>query len=378
MGWPNRSLLLCVGGRTSCDPVPWPSRASRSGRDRLPAWTDLPLREMLASMHPPASTSALRAANCWFAGDKVTGDPASTAWKRLARWRQAQWREARHHPVGAQPYAGGARATRVGSRLQLAFARLSGANFITDDALAEARRRIANPELHQMLLESRLWADLLSSMPLCFNLFGTLGADPIRAADAVRAWWPDAPQGDTRVRFEHSPGRSDPAFLGNRSAFDVAFEVRSGPSARAIVGVETKYQEHAGPSRAPSAEALARYVEVSERSGAFGEGWRQRVIGTPLQQIWQDHTLLLSMLQHPSKQWTWGRFVLVYPSENPSFARAAAEYRETLRDGATFESRTIEDLLATRGALDPAHGRGISGTLPLTGSCSARLRTGPT
>ena len=60
------------------------------------------------------------------------------------------------------------------------------------------------------------------------------------------------------------------------------------------------------------------------------------------------------MLQHPSKQWTWGRFVLVYPGENPSFARAAAEYRETLRDAATFESRTIEDLLATSGALDPA------------------------
>ena len=305
-------------------------------------------------MHTPASTSALRAANCWFPGDKVAGDPESTAWKRLARWRQAQWREARQHPVGAQPYAGGARATRVGSRLQLAFARLSGANFITGDALAEARRRIANPEQHQMLLESRLWADLLSSMPLCFNLFGTLGADATRAADAVRAWWPDAPRGDTSVRFEHSPGRSDPAFLGNRSAFDVAFEVRSGPSARAIVGVETKYQEHAGPNRAPSAEALARYVEVSERSGAFVEGWRQRVIGTPLQQIWQDHILLLSMLQHPSKQWTWGRFVLVYPGENPSFARAAAEYRETLRDAATFESRTIEDLLATSGALDPA------------------------
>jgi hypothetical protein len=34
------------------------------------------------------------------------------------------------------------------------------------------------------------------------------------------------------------------------------------------------------------------------------------------------------------------------------FARAAAEYREVLRDGSTFESTTIEDLLATPGALD--------------------------
>jgi hypothetical protein len=254
--------------------------------------------------------------------------------------------------MGAQPYSGGARSTRVGSRLELAFARSSGANFITGDALAEARRRIASPEQHQMLVESRLWADLLSSMPLCFNLFGTLAADPARAAAAVRAWWPDAPHGDTTARFEHSPGRADPAFLGNRSAFDAAFEVRIGPGLRAIIGVETKYQEHAGPNRAPRPEALARYVEVTERSGAFATGWRQRVIATPLQQIWQDHLLLLSMLQHPSKQWMWGRFVLVYPSENPSFARAAAEYREVLSDGSTFESTTIEDLLAKPGALE--------------------------
>jgi hypothetical protein len=54
----------------------------------------------------------------------------------------------------------------------------------------------------------------------------------------------------------------------------------------------------------------------------------------------------LAGLQHPSKQWRWGRFVLVYPSENPSFARAAAEYREALSDRSTFESTTIEDLLA--------------------------------
>jgi len=30
-----------------------------------------------------------RAAHCWFDVDKVSGDPAATAWKRLARWRQA-------------------------------------------------------------------------------------------------------------------------------------------------------------------------------------------------------------------------------------------------------------------------------------------------
>jgi hypothetical protein len=297
--------------------------------------------------------SALQTAHCWFSVDRVPGDPGSTAWKRLARWRQRQWREAHDHPIGAQPYAGGESSTPVGSRLNLAFAQSSGANFITRAAFAEATKRIANPERHQMLSTERLWTDLLSSMPLCFNLFGTVAADATRASEAIQACWPDAPGGEARVRFEHSPGRCDPAFLGNKSAFDAAFELRTGPATRAILAIETKYQEDAKPNKAPSATALTRYVEVTDRSGVFAKGWRERIVGTPLQQIWLDHLLVLAMLQHPSGKWTWGRFVVVYPSENPSFARAVAEYREALSESTTFEARTIEELIATPGALDP-------------------------
>jgi hypothetical protein len=43
--------------------------------------------------------------------------------------------------------------------------------------------------------------------------------------------------------------------------------------------------------------------------------------------------------------------VLAYPEGNPSFAAAAARYRELLRDGATFEARTLEDLVGTPGVL---------------------------
>ena len=57
------------------------------------------------------------------------------------------------------------------------------------------------------------------------------------------------------------------------------------------------------------------------------------------------------MLQHPSSKWTWGRFVSLFPAANPSFARVAAAYQAVLRDPATFEARTFEQLLATPGTL---------------------------
>jgi hypothetical protein len=296
-----------------------------------------------------------RASHCWFSIDRVPRDPRSTEWKRGARLRQARWREARGYPIGSHPYGGGAGATPVGSRLDLPFARSSGANFITEGALVAVRARLAAPEKHQTLMEDRLWADLLSSMPLCFNLFGDLAGDGSAARRAVEAWWPDAPNGAVSVRFEHSPGRREPVFLGNRSAFDVAFDLDTGDGTRGIVGVETKYHEHAVAEAPPKAAALTRYGQVTDRSGIFREGWRARLIGTDLQQIWLDHLLLLAMLQHSSQRWAWGKFVLAYPVGNRSFAAAVARYAEVLADASTFDARTIEDLLATPDALRPKH-----------------------
>jgi hypothetical protein len=300
---------------------------------------------------PSYSDAAAQAGHCWFNVDHVPRDPATTAWKRRARRRQAQWREGRGYLIGSEPYRGGADATPVGSRLELALARASGVNFITPGAFAAVRSRLAAPERFQMLKEDRLFADLLSSMPLCFNLFGDLAGDEVAARRAVGAWWPDAPSDDVRVRFEHSPGRRDAAFLGNQSAFDVAFDIDAGTGSRAIVGVETKYHEHAVAEAPPKPGALVRYLEVTERSGIFVDGWREKIVGTDLQQIWLDHLLVLAMLQHPSQSWNWGRFVLVYPAANVSFATAATRYRGVLRAGATFDARTMESLLATRGAL---------------------------
>jgi hypothetical protein len=293
---------------------------------------------------PPFSEAAARREHCWFSVDRVAGDEATTAWKRLARFRQARWRIAHELPPGHHPYAGGEEAKRVGSRIALEVARSTAANILSADALAAVHARLQSPEKHQMLSEDRLWADLLSSMPLCFNMFGSLVWNQAAAKHMVQQCWPDLPAGHVRVRFEHSPGRCDPEFLGNKTAFDVAFEIETTAGLIAI-GVEVKYHEHAARAERPKPAALQRYIQVAERSKLFKPGWQAHVIETDLQQLWLDHLLVLSMCQHPSKRWSGGRFVLAYPSENPSFRAAAARYRDLLHDVSTFDEWTLEDMV---------------------------------
>ena len=270
-----------------------------------------------------------------------------TAFRRRLRYHQAQWRQANGHPIGSQPISprdGGEPARPLGSRIPLDYARRTGANFVTTGALDAVRARLARKERHQMLFEQRLWADLLSSMPMCFNLFGQLASDHEQADHAVRACWPDVPGTVADVRFEHSPGRRNPEYLGNGSAFDVALVLQLDDAEQAVIGIETKYHECI-KADVSHPDRLPRYLEVAATSGVFKPGAVDAIEGTELHQIWLDHLLVLSMLQHPSGTWRWGRFVLVYPAGNEDFADACARYRELLTDDATFSYLTIEDLL---------------------------------
>jgi hypothetical protein len=94
------------------------------------------------------------------AADHAPRRPAMTEFRRRARYRQARWREANGHPVGTQPIVpkAGAPARPVGSRMPLAYAKETGANFVTPGALASARARTSFVETHQSFDHQALWA----------------------------------------------------------------------------------------------------------------------------------------------------------------------------------------------------------------------------
>lgn len=280
----------------------------------------------------------LKAAKCWERIDRVGNDPEMTDFRRRARLNQARWRESKGYPMGRY------RGRDLGSLLA-EHPQDEGRNFLSDHIRAAVRHRLAHAQPGEQVDAQRLRTNMLSSMPLCFNLFGELWKRPVAATPALKAWVPGMPGEVDQLVFEWSPGRADPAYLGNRTAFDAAFLLNLPDGSRGIVGVETKYHEVPARERPPGSNRLPRYERVTEKSKAFVSDWRTRLVGTDLQQIWLDHLLLLSMLQHPEERWSWGRYVLVYPEQNTSFVRAADRYREALRDNDTFETRTLEQLL---------------------------------
>lgn len=305
-----------------------------------------------ASVDPTPTREQLEAAYCWENDDVAPRKAAMSEFRQRARYHQALWREANGHPIGTQPIRPrpGVAVRPVGSHIPLDYGQKTGANFLTPAALDAARTRTSFIEPHQSFDHQRLWADLLWSPAMAFNLFGDLASDLARADQAVHRWWPDVPGRVSEMRFQHSPGWLDPAYLKSLRVFDAAFVLDRGDGTRAIVAVDVKYHEWAKPE-IPKPENMARYLEVAGRSHAFAGGATDGLKGrSPLAVTWLEHLLLLSMLQHPGDEWTWGRYVVVYPSGNTDYAEACERYRDLLADESSFGSMTLEELLGA-GAL---------------------------
>lgn len=264
--------------------------------------------------------------------------PSDNAFQRAARLRQSLWREQRGYPIGLH----GNRP--LGSRLAMPFARDTLANYLTDPIREVVRTEVINCPTGsgQLYREPRIFDDMLSSQPLCFNAFGELQQDLELASRVVRDLTGEPDATVTAIRFEYSPGRGDAGFTGDRSAFDVFIEYESGLQCR-FLGIEVKYVENM--AQAP-ARFRQRYVDVAQAMGCF----RQERLGAlriaPLEQLWRDHLLAGSLIAHPSGGFHGGAFVVLYPERNEAVAQAVTRYRGCLRDDRTFSVWTLERFLA--------------------------------
>ncbi|MBV6405326.1 MAG: hypothetical protein GFGODING_02093 [Flavobacteriales bacterium] len=245
---------------------------------------------------------------------------------------------------------------KLGNYLEADFAKASKANFLTERIQSLATDEMTQAKASKALFdEGRMWSNLLSSQPLCFNLFGELSFDLDAATACFRKLFPDRIGRVTSVKFEYSPGRGDARYTGDRSAFDVFVEYeRDGRNG--FLGIEVKYAESLREEQPKkSAEIVekhgARYTELTEAHGVF----KPNVIATlrhpPLSQIWRDHLLSIALLNHPERKFNEGVFVFLFPSLNKQCQEGVNEYSRYLTSNddkiSGFCPRHLEDFIHT-------------------------------
>jgi hypothetical protein len=243
-------------------------------------------------------------------------------------------------PHGVGPQRGGA---PYGNYLTEADA-ARGANFLTPAIHQVALDRLR--ERTGVVQEYRLLHNLLSSQPMCFNLFGPLVDDLGLATRLLGALLPGEVAQVERVLLEWAP---QPArdFLSDRTAFDAFVEYRRPDGARAFVGFETKLTEPFSQDHYDGA-AYRRWMD--ERAP-----WRpeaaQAVTHVRHNQLWRDHLLAVALARQPG--WAHGRLALVRHPLDAECAEVVRGYTGLLREGDdTFADFTLDRVLdAWSGAL---------------------------
>jgi len=164
------------------------------------------------------------------------------------------------------------------------------ANFLTPE-IAEYTRSRAREVIATggTLHEKRLMANLLSSMPLCFNLFGHLRANMSDAASPLsRIFNLDIAEVNL-IEAEWAPSPRE-NYLNDRTAFDAYVEYITNDGRRGFLGVETKYTELFSAKEYPN--PILREVTESSGSG-FCAGAADVLKGSRTNQLWRNALLVV-------------------------------------------------------------------------------------
>lgn len=274
-------------------------------------------------------------------------EPLDTRFRAAARLLQALWREKRDIPMGYYINGKGQRRP-LGSRLSQ-FAASAGANFLDPALQRLTYRELAYREPGAMIDQHRVWSNMLSSMPLTFNLFGGLKLDRDLANAVCGKLWPDLVEEVCHLQFEHSPARGDFRFTADGTAFDVFISGRDARGAKTFVAIEVKYSESC---HEPEARGRDRYEELASTCGLYRSPEDPALRANPIQQLWRGHMLAQCLITNGL--YDRGVFVCLAPRLNDPVQRACAMYQARLaarEDVCSFEAVTLEEIIATiRGA----------------------------
>lgn len=271
-----------------------------------------------------------------------------TVFSANARLLQSRWRESKGYN----------KFDNYGNFLEKEFAFKTKANFLTDNIKQLVTSQVAASKIDEKLISvPRIWNNLLSSQPLSFNLFGEFVENKELANRFFKKLFPNKIDEVIAVDFEHSPGRNDKRFTGDRSAFDVFVEYTKG-CLRGFIGIEVKYAESLREESQKKADKTFQSHQENyhslTNSGIFKPGAIDSLRMVPISQIWRDHMLSIATKSIYDE----GFFVFLYPSKNTQCQLGVDLYKKYLQsdDENTngFYPRYLEDFIETLMAVCPA------------------------
>ena len=207
----------------------------------------------------------------------------------------------------------------------------SGANFISREAFAYAEQRVADKkECRDLTIdEFRLFNNMLSSMPMCFNLFadfraavkagcasggavlaGIFASSPIRCVE------------DVVVEMIPQPTNQ---YIDDKTAWDAAVIYTDKAGRRGLVSIETKYTDKLSGDKAAKE---GRKMDIAKRLGLFSPKGLRLYRENGFDQVARN--LLLTLAYADKHELAYARNYVLAPKDDEEAPAAVDRIRERL------------------------------------------------
>jgi hypothetical protein len=269
--------------------------------------------------------------------------PSESGFKQRMRFHQSWWRA---FVLSEEPGSYSAkREEKIGNRL--ANGKESGRNFLSASGRNAVNQTILERRLggSGLLEQGRLFNNLLSSQPLCFNFFGELKFDTDFALQVLRQFWSEITE-VRQVLFEFAPVQN---YTNDNSAFDVAFEVMAGGQS-GLIGLECKYTDNF--SQKVYDKAAYRRIYEASKVTVFAAGYEEFTAGK-FNQLFRNQLIAEALVQHNAYDFT--HTGLFCHPEDASARQTGAAFQRMLKNGEqTFRVITYRELIEAIQKLDIA------------------------
>jgi len=194
----------------------------------------------------------------------------------------------------------------------------TGSNFITKTAFEFAKEKVEQKKTNKYLTidEFRLFNNMLSSMPMCFNLFSDLRAllikDQQETSRIVKLLFTEISWIETikeiDVEFIPTPIQD---YTNDKSAFDAMIIVTTEEGGKGLISIETKYTDLLGANVASDSEIKNKLVT---EGGFFSDSLMKRLKTEGYKQIHRNWLLTYAF----AKKNGFDRFVnvIISPEED--------------------------------------------------------------
>lgn len=170
---------------------------------------------------------------------------------------------------------------------------ISFSNFLDDYAKQAVKEtlQVRKSPAKGMISETRLFNNLLSSQPLCFNFFGRMKYNRSFGTSVLKQFFSEISE-VTAIHFEFAPNTVQNS---DNSAHDAAIEFVSTDGKRGLIGLECKYTE----PFSPKVYSNDTYKSIYNQSKAFLAPYND-LTNTKYNQLFRNQLIIESALINQS------------------------------------------------------------------------------